>query len=51
LTKELKLILKTEEIDPLAKLPFEAGVEALIATIEDREELIKAIIASKRKQA
>ena len=39
------------EIDSLEKQPFAMGVEALIATIEDKAELIKAIIETRRKNA
>ena len=40
-----------KEIDLLEKQPFAMGVEALIATIEDKAELIKAIIETRRKNA
>ena len=36
------------EIVSLEKQPFAMGVEALIATIEDKAELIKAIIETRR---
>ncbi|HKU48486.1 MAG TPA: hypothetical protein VJP79_00925 [Nitrososphaera sp.] len=37
-----------KEIDSLEKQPFAMGVEALIATIADKAELIKAIIETRR---
>ena len=39
-----------EQQDPLANKALEVGVEALIATIEDKQELIKAIIEARRKR-
>jgi hypothetical protein len=50
LKKEQKLVFETEQIDSLGKKPLELGIEALIATIEDKEELIKAIIETRRKR-
>jgi hypothetical protein len=50
LTIYQKLIVQTEDIDPIAKQPLDVGVEALIATIEGHEELIKAIIEARRKR-
>jgi hypothetical protein len=41
--------VEIEQIDPMANQPLEVGVEALIATIDDKEELIKAIIEARRK--
>ena len=48
LKTEQKLIVQTEEIDPMAMRPLEGGIEALIATVDNKEELIKAIIGSRR---
>ena len=48
--REQKPQLETKQIDPLASQPLEMGVEGLIATIENKEELIAAIrVAQKRK--
>jgi hypothetical protein len=50
LKREQKLLSETEQIDPIIEQRLEVGIEALIATIEDKEELIKAIIESRRKR-
>jgi hypothetical protein len=50
LKKEQKLLVETEQIDAMANKPLELGIEALIATIEDKEELIRAIIETRRKR-
>ena len=39
LKTEQKLIVQTEEIDPMAMRPLEVGIEALIATVDNKEEL------------
>ena len=40
--------MKTRKKDPLEDQVPEYGLEALVSTIEDREELIKAIKESKK---
>jgi hypothetical protein len=44
MTKQRKLLLQTEQVDPLWNQPFEMGIEGIIATIEDKDELRKALI-------
>lgn len=50
-TSEHKLRLEIKQIDPLANQPLQMGVEGLIATIEDSEELIAAIRVAKKHKA
>jgi hypothetical protein len=45
MTIEKKMQLQLEAVDPLANEPLEMGVEALIATIDDKKEMINAIRA------
>jgi hypothetical protein len=40
-------LVETEQIDPLAKKPLELSIEVLIATIEEKQELIRAIIETR----
>jgi len=47
--KEQTLQLSPRQADPLASQPLEMGVEGLIATIDDKGELIEAIKRSKSK--
>ena len=43
-----QLIQRKEALEPLWNQTPEVGVEALIATIEDKAELIRAIKASRK---
>jgi hypothetical protein len=51
LKKQQELLVETEQIDSIAKKPLELGIEALIATVEDKEELIRAVIEARRKSS
>lgn len=50
MAKREKLLLQTEETDPLWNQPFEMGIEGIIATINDKDELKKAVTEYVRRK-